>query len=196
MPFYAEYLFLAVRNEGEPESVHLAAWPKAGLVDEAKIAMMQKTRTTVTIALEARAKSGIKIRQPLASLTINGDSGVLSEEHVALIRDEINVKQVFFASGLLEDVKLDLEITKELKAEGDVREFMRAIQDLRKQSGLMPQDRITLSLSTENEGELLVTAFAELIKKTVGASAVMFAPNEGVSVKAGDITFVVALSKN
>jgi len=30
MPFYAEYLFQAVREEEDEESVHLAAWPTAG----------------------------------------------------------------------------------------------------------------------------------------------------------------------
>jgi isoleucyl-tRNA synthetase len=47
-------------------------------------------------------------------------------------------------------VALDLEITDELRAEGIAREVIRSIQDLRKARGLAVQDRISLSLTSDD----------------------------------------------
>ena len=49
-----------------------------------------------------------------------------------LIKDEINIKEIIFDKNIATDVELDTIITLELKVEGQLREFIRAIQDLRK----------------------------------------------------------------
>ncbi|MGH2693576.1 MAG: isoleucine--tRNA ligase [Actinomycetota bacterium] len=49
-------------------------------------------------------------------------------------------------------VALDVELSPELVSEGIAREVVRAIQDLRKSSGLAVEDRIELWLSSEDEG--------------------------------------------
>jgi isoleucyl-tRNA synthetase len=46
-------------------------------------------------------------------------------------------------------VALDVEINDELRSEGIAREIVRAVQDLRKSSGLAVEDRIELWLSSE-----------------------------------------------
>ncbi len=48
-------------------------------------------------------------------------------------------------------VALDLDITPELRAEGVAREVIRGVQDLRKTAGLAVEDRIELSLSTDDD---------------------------------------------
>ena len=195
MPFYAEFLYRAVKEESEPESVHLAAWPEGGEVEGHLIADMAEVRKVITYALEARTKLGIKVRQPLQKLEIfwQSPSVTIMDE---LIIDEVNVKEVahhIHDSATI--VKLDSNITLELKAEGEVREFMRAVQERRKQDGLEPQDRISLVVQATSEGQLVLETFKDMLVKTVGATELVFADVEGERVSAGEHTFVIALKK-
>jgi len=207
MPFYSEYLWGKVNEEDDVVSVHLAQWPEGGVVDAELIEEMKVVRTIVSFALEARTKANIKVRQPLKKLSVNQSEGaaVLSEEMKSLIGDEINVENVVCSYSLKAEsgsfvlssqhIELDEEITPELKAKGDVREFIRQIQDLRKQSGLQTKDRIVLTVQTSDGGEALITTFETEIKKVVGADEILFGNAEGSEVTAGEYSFTVALSK-
>ena len=198
MPFYAEYLWQAVREKEEAESVHLARWPEEGGVDEELLLSMATARSVVSMALEARIKSGIKVRQPLASLKVATEGG-LHSELLQIIAEEVNVKAVIFTGVKSEEtgpvVALDTTITYELKAEGDVREFMRAVQERRKAEGLAPQDRIELIVETTPDGEALLQSGLALIKKTVGATSVIFDVNSGDELTAGECVFRILLKK-
>ncbi len=195
MPFYAEYLWQAVREEGEAESVHLAAWPKQGEVETDLITAMGEVRNVVTLALEARTKANLKVRQPLAKLEIFWQSPVVSSID-ELIMDEVNVKAiVHHTHDAPTVVKLDQTITPELKAEGEVREFMRAVQERRKADGLEPQDRVELIVETSPEGEALLSGFKTVIMKTVGAIELVFDVNSGDEINSADHQFRVVLKK-
>lgn len=190
MPFYADYLWGRVREEGDVESVHLADWPVAEEVDPVVLGEMSIAREFVTAALEARTKAGIKVRQPLRTLTINIE---IEPEYAAIVRDEINVKEVVSDLGASERVTLDTEITPELKAEGDARELTRAIQDLRKQKGLEASDRITLLIQTSDSGEALIRGYESVIAKTVGADEITFGNAHGDEVVAGNHSYTIEL---
>jgi len=94
----------------------------------------------------AAKKAGIKVRQPLTKLRVNLDSELTKlierltpsrwhDELTQLIRDELNVKQIIFKKGKRElAVELDAKITPALKEEGDVRELIHQIQQLRRQA--------------------------------------------------------------
>lgn len=192
MPFYAEYLWLAVKEEGDAESVHLAAWPKGGEADPVVLGEMSIVREFVTTALEMRTKANIKVRQPLAHLYINIE---LEPQYATILAEEINVKSVTPELKMQERVRLDTEITPELKAEGDVREFIRAVQDMRKQAGLEAKDRIVITLQTSDGGQALVTAYMSEIKKVVGAEEMVFGDAQGSEVVAGGHSFTVELTK-
>jgi isoleucyl-tRNA synthetase len=195
MPFYAEYLWQAVKEENDVESVHLAEWPKGGEIDAKLLVDMSKVRSIVTLGLEARTMHNIKVRQPLSRLLV--ESLDLDEEYLSLIKDEVNVKAVLLlGDGVsLDAVFLDTEITPELKAEGEVREFIRAVQDLRKQTGLEAKDRITLTVQASDGGEALVTQFKVEIMKVVGADDITFGNAEGSEVKAGEHSLTVQITK-
>jgi isoleucyl-tRNA synthetase len=167
MPFYAEYLFRAVREEGDAESVHLMAWPPSASVDDAVITQMKATREIVARALEARQKASIKVRQPLSTIKVKGENNMVGAEFLQLITDEVNVKHVLFDSGAQTDVELDTHITPELKIEGEVRELMRSIQDTRKDMGLMPHDRIVLLV--DEATSFLLRSYESEVKRTIGA---------------------------
>lgn len=153
MPFFAEHLFQAVRGKDDAESVHMATWPEAkgqnffarlfGASDAALLASMREAREVVTQALEARQKENIKVRQPLQSLTVTAK---LSPELQEIVRDEVNVKEIRVGSAFT----LDTVITPELKEEGDVRDFIRSIQQFRKEQNLKPGQRADFDVPAES----------------------------------------------
>ncbi len=192
MPFYAEYLYQAVKAEGAPESVHLMAWPAQTEADSVVLGEMSLVREFVTVALEARTKANVKVRQPLSELSLNIE---LAPDYATIVADEINVKAVVFKSEQKERVVLDLEITPELKAEGEVREFMRAVQESRKKAGLEPQDRIEMTVDTTEAGQQNLENFKEMIMKNVGAEKITYGTTEGEKVTAGETIFVVSIKK-
>jgi isoleucyl-tRNA synthetase len=191
MPFYAEYLWQQVREDDEPVSVHLAKWPEVTRApDPVVLGEMSLVREFVTIALEARAKANIKVRQPLPVLTINIE---LEDQYAAIVADEINVKHVVADTNLSERAVLDTTITPELAAEGVAREFMRAVQGMRKQEGLNPDDRVELIVQTSADGEHILTMHQDLITTTVGATKLTFDRSDGTEIVAGEHSFTVTI---
>jgi isoleucyl-tRNA synthetase len=96
MPFLSDHLWRNLAAEGAPDSVHLAGWPEqvAELRDEALVAEMAEVRRVVTLGHQARAHSGMKLRQPLRRLVVQGADGASS--HAEEIADELSVKEVEF----------------------------------------------------------------------------------------------------
>jgi isoleucyl-tRNA synthetase len=95
MPFLAEHLWRVLRADDDPESVFLVRWEQAGERDEALLAEVAETRRVVELGRQARATSGLKLRQPLRRLVVEG--APLAERHADEIRDELRVKEVEFA---------------------------------------------------------------------------------------------------
>ncbi len=130
------------------ESVHLTDWPDwhDHLIDEKILEGMELVRQVVEKGHAARKEAGIKVRQPLAKLTINNlTMKQFSNDFVQLIKDELNVKDVEFVRGKGElEVSLDTKITPELKAEGEKRELIRQIQNLRKEAGCELNEEIVV----------------------------------------------------
>jgi isoleucyl-tRNA synthetase len=134
-PFIADAMF---RNLSQGGSVHLADFPEPSTPPDPEVEVnMAKARQAVELGLAARDAVRIKVRQPLASVALPGDP--LPEEIAAIIRDELNVKELKFGAP---EVKLDTEITEDLRLEGLAREVVRVIQDRRKKQGLNVEDRI------------------------------------------------------
>ena len=100
------------------------------------------------------------------------DGSVLSIDvdgkNVELTTDKIIVERIEKANlKVLNDgtitVGLDTEITEELKLEGFVRDLIRGIQNLRKESGLEVSDHINLTLSGDDELKKAYEMFADYI---------------------------------
>ena len=183
-PFLAEELYQKMTSK--EESVHLLDWPKAGETNQEVLENMQRTRQIITDALALRMQKSdteeqVKIRQPLSRLTYGGDK--LDEFYEQIIADEVNVKSVEHADALT----LDKTLTKELQAEGKVREIIRAVQSARKHAGLRQDDKIKLSLTCD-----LPHGYTELIQSEVGAIEVVknanFTHDEIASINGENIT--------
>jgi isoleucyl-tRNA synthetase len=203
-PFTAEAIWLKLRVPSNKESIHLTNWPEVkktfrlfGLIKspEDKILKdMEITRGIVSRGLEARQKAGIKVRQPLSKLT--SDSTPLGAEYLELIKDELNVKEVIFAAlGKDGEVSLDTHITPELKDEGDFRELVRAIQDMRKIKGFTPSDKVSLFVDTDQNGKTLLQKFEAEIKKSAGVTKIELGPNDGEHIDISKTEFRIKISK-
>ena len=172
-PFLAEELYHNLT--GDNESIHLKDWLPAGEIDNSMLRDMNALRTAVNDGLSKRASEGIKVRQPLASVklinTISQDTPAeVAQFLIDIAKDELNVKSVETvidseSESAQPSVVYDLTITPELKREGLMREIVRHVQSVRKQAGLQIDDRIVLSISSDDsEISQAVDAFADVIK--------------------------------
>jgi isoleucyl-tRNA synthetase len=144
-PFIAEDVYQATRTGRDAESVHLAAWPGEARPwlkrlffkeeEPAIIADMARVRSLASEALMLRQKADLKVRQPLASLSI---PDTLPADLAALLAEEVNVKEVKQGA---EALALDAELTPALVKEGDERAMARAVAEARKALGLSPKDK-------------------------------------------------------
>lgn len=193
VPFIAEELYQNLFRSVNPEareSVHLTDFPMA---DETKI--KDKLNSDVELAMKisslgraARAKAGIKVRQPLDKAVV----GVETEgEKKALknlateVMEEINVKQLVVLSEAKEReefpsnmpdysvandarywVAISTELTPELIAEGVSRELVRHLQNMRRNAKFDITDHIITYYQTKEPLiKQVINTFADYIKQ-------------------------------
>ena len=157
-PFVAEKVWQEIG--GSTESVHLEMWPEVNekLLNEAVLHQMQLVRKIVETGLALRSEAGIKVRQALGELYFSGAE--LTKEFCVITADELNVKEVKQGNGEGQNwvtktegtlaVALNTEITAALQKEGLAREFIRTINQMRKDAGLTISDQITIGVTIED----------------------------------------------
>ena len=203
-PFSAEDIWMQLKNENDVESVHLAEWPSNRKVNSKIIEDMNTLRDVVSLGLKERQKKNIPVRQPLSSIVLKDK---LESEYEEILKDELNIKEIKYESHI-EGMSLDFEITEELKTEGQYRELVRALQDIRKKIGLTPSDIVSLYLSTNDDGKKLIEKWQKEIEKTVGLKEIKFGParnaedmasaggeNSGTEVVVDNLKFLVKIEK-
>ena len=97
MPFLSEHLWRVLVGpcEGAPASVFLAGWPEQAEPDTALLEEVAEVRRVVTLGHQARQSAGLKLRQPLRRLVVEG--APLAESHGDEIAEELRVKELSFA---------------------------------------------------------------------------------------------------
>lgn len=189
-PFTAEDIWQKLKTEEDSESVHLSDWPKAGEVDNDILNAMQIIREFVNQGHMLRQKLNLPVKQPLATFFVPTE---MPEAHKEILKDELNVKNV--KKGDNDTSYFDQEITPELKQEGNYRELLRAVQDLRKTEGLNPSDVVSLVISVDENGKNIVETFKNDFMKTAGLKEVKMEETEGLEVKVGDLLFKIKILK-
>jgi len=181
-PFLAEAVYQELKRRGglTEESVHLRSWPATSNQQPASskqqatlLKGMAEARRIAALGLAERAKAGVKVRQPLGEL--RAKSSVLTagdRELLGVIADEVNTKRVRIGSKASRDVVLDTNITPELRNEGILRELIRNIQEMRRDSGFKPTDCIRIQVDGDAALAALVANQSALLEREAGAEEV------------------------
>ena len=180
LPFTAEEIYQnLVRsiNSSAPESVHLCDWPRQDklLIDKKLMAENEAVMNVVQMGRSARNAAGIKVRQPLAALYVKTPEWKAVKRNEKLILDELNVKSLQELSGsgacmeIVEEdgvmVALDISLTDDLVQEGLVRDLIRRIQTLRKESGFNVDDRIIIYYESQEPLLTSISTYSDYIKQ-------------------------------
>jgi isoleucyl-tRNA synthetase len=204
-PFMADKMWRELMTgTKELSSVHLSKWPSYNRLDGGQYNLVQRmshARRVVNEGLAQRAKVGIKVRQPLASITVYYVRE-LEPEYQEIIREELNVHKINFelTNDMEPRVELDTTITPELRREGLMRDVVRQVQDLRKKAGLARDDRIELALQTSDKElaqaikEHTATIAAETLADGVGEKLSSSGGHEA-TVKLGGAELKISLHK-
>jgi isoleucyl-tRNA synthetase len=185
IPFISEEIFQVLKKyteEQSEESIHLTEFPVFNEVimrtKSDTVSDMIKVRNIVSLGHMARIDSGISVRQPLKQMNVSGIETV-KDSYIEIIKDELNIKNIAFSSKMPKagklfevggiSVKIDTNITEDLKIEGMAREMVRQIQDLRKEKHLYVSDRINVIYPNNPENERVVEMYGKEIAKKVMA---------------------------
>lgn len=169
-PFITERIYQNVAEGGM--SIHLAAWPSfdATMIDEKLDRSMTDARMIVEKIHAKRKELIIAVRQPLQKATVSGTSITIPEELIPVILEETNIKEIVFAASSTDtdeiNVVLDTALTPELIDEGKMRDLIRKIQGLRKDTRCAVTDEITLQLP-EIYKSLSEMSLANVMKETL-----------------------------
>jgi isoleucyl-tRNA synthetase len=212
VPFVAEELYQNLVCSVDPKakkSVHLTDFPVA---DEAKI--NDKLNRDVELAMEisslgraARAKAGVKVRQPVSKAVVvvetKGEKEAL-EKLAAEVMEEINVKELVVLSDARERerfatdmpsysvagedrhwVAICTELTPELIGEGTSRELVRYLQNMRRNAKFNIIDHISMYYQTKEPLiRQAINDFADYIKQeTLSQELIDSLPPDGAYVE-------------
>lgn len=190
-PFVADEVWRKVAPGTDlPKSVHLSDWPELHVPDQKSLADMQRVRDVITEGLSQRASAKIKVRQPLAKVSVPRMPAAYRE----ILAEELNVKEVTFSG---KKVVLDTAISDALKAEGVMRDLVRHIQNLRKTAGLNVDDRIALYIEAADAlVQQAVNDFGDVIMQETLAKKMADAPQaHSAEGKIDGMKVVVSLEK-
>lgn len=104
VPFIAEEIYRNIVcsvDASAPESVHLTSFPTAdeNYIDSALERGMAIAEEAAVLGRAARNAASVKNRQPLNEILLCGEHvGELSEDMLAIIRDELNVKRIEYVA--------------------------------------------------------------------------------------------------
>jgi len=151
MPFATDEIFTNLTGE---KSVHLTQWidleaPK----DVTILETMMVVRSLAEAGHRVRKENKLKVRQPLALVTIKlaKDTSLVGEDYLDILKAELNVKKVIQSIGETEqhEVSFDTVLTEELAREGKMRDLIRSIQEQRKIKQVKQDQKIKLTIPSE-----------------------------------------------
>ncbi|MDR2246866.1 MAG: isoleucine--tRNA ligase [Treponema sp.] len=155
-----------------------------------------KNMKAAAARIEALSQSEIQGILEGAALSID-----VAGKAVEITREKLDIRRLEKASlrvlneGTL-TVGLDTEVTGALSQEGDVRDLVRGVQNLRKELGFAVTDRIRLRLCGSDRLKAAWEDFADYVAaETLAAETRWEKAADGREVEAGDDTWFVKIEK-
>ncbi|HOZ80610.1 MAG TPA: isoleucine--tRNA ligase [Candidatus Woesebacteria bacterium] len=148
LPFISEVFYHSLIGDEfatSNKTVHTSNWPtlNSSLIDKNLEIEMSYARDICQEIHAQRQKAALKVRQPLAKATISCPQ-ILSPSILEIIKEETNIKEIVISQSSVISATIDTNLTPELIAEGEYRDFVRQIQVLRKETGLKVNDKIEI----------------------------------------------------
>jgi isoleucyl-tRNA synthetase len=155
-----------------------------------------KLMKSVAAAMDALSQEQIADleKNGTIAISVEGQDVIVEAVDVDIISEDIPGWLVANEGNLT--VALEVELTDELKNEGMARELINRIQNIRKESGLEITDRITVTLSPNEDVQKAIDSFADYIQTQVLADDITFQPNDGQEVDFDDFKLNIKITKN
>ncbi|MBK8013808.1 MAG: isoleucine--tRNA ligase [Deltaproteobacteria bacterium] len=194
LPFAAEDMYqnLVVRQygEGHPDSVHLRLFPTgdASRVDEVLSQDMAEVRALVSLGLQVRAKTKIKVRQPLeeAEIVLSApEREAALSQYVGIMQDELNVRTIRFVRAAEEYVSY--RVKPNFQALGKrLGPKMKATQ-----AAIAAKDPGELQRALDKNGRVTLDVDAGTVELTKEDLVVTVEAKEGFAAAGGPVGVVV-----
>ena len=178
VPFVSDEIYTDLTGE---ESVHLASYP---VCDDTKInekieRRMDLVRDLISLGRNAREEAKIKVRQPISEVILDGKNENTISDLVDLIKEELNVKEVNFASDL--SLYMNFEVKPNFKICGKMfgshmKEFQEKLTALSDEDISILEDNGTIKMEVDNE-EVEITP--EMVEIRVSSKEGFNASHEG-----------------
>ncbi len=125
---------------------------------------------------------------------VAGKSIEITKDKVEVRREEREGLKVLNEGSLT--VALDTDISQELLDEGNIRDLVRGVQTLRKDSGLAVTDRIALSVYGNEGFKRALDSHIDFVRSETLASVLAWEEKPGMSsIEAGEQSWSIALRK-
>jgi len=123
------------------------------------------------------------------------DPLIITEEDIEIITDAIPGYEIASKGSLT--VALDITITEELRNEGNAREFVNRVQNLRKDNGFDLTDRIAVTINENAELQPSLIQFKDYICREILADTLEFVPflSGGTQIEVNDASLTVNVFK-
>lgn len=128
-------------------------------------------------------------------ITLDGEQLTVYEEDIEVFTDEIPGYEVASKGSLT--VALDITLTENLLHEGNARELVNRIQNVRKDLQFELTDRISVKISQNEALQPSLIQFKDYICREILADTIEFEPeiSEGIAIEINDATLTVNVQK-
>jgi isoleucyl-tRNA synthetase len=183
-PFITDEIYTKLTGE---ESVHLSFYPvaKEECIDKMVESRMDLVRELVGLGRGAREKEKIKVRQPLQKIMVDGKYESLIGDMTALIKEELNVKEVIFEKQL--DQYMNFGLKPNFKVAGPalgakIKAFGGA---------LAKADPVQIVEALESNGEAVLCIGSEDVTITKDLVDIQISAKEGFTVSMENNIFTI-----
>lgn len=178
VPFISDEIYTNLTGE---ESVHLASYPicDENMINEEIEYRMDLVRDLISLGRNAREEAKIKVRQPISEVILDGKNKDTINDLVDLIKEELNVGEVKFASDL--SLYMNFEVKPNFKICGKMfgphmKEFQDKLTKLTEDLVNTLENNGTIKMEIDNEE---VEVMPEMVEIRVSSKEGFNASHEG-----------------